>query len=48
MAASSRLFLFCAKIQMKKKTEVMELANYPQYNYQPQPMGYQPQMQPMY
>lgn len=26
----------------------MELANYPQYSYQPQPMGYQPQMQPMY
>lgn len=24
------------------------MANYPQYNYQPQPMGYQPQMQPMY
>lgn len=28
--------------------EVMRLANYPQYNYQPQQMGYQPQMQPMY
>lgn len=24
------------------------MANYPQYNYQPQQMGYQPQMQPMY
>lgn len=24
------------------------MANYPQYNYQPQPVGYQPQMQPMY
>lgn len=26
----------------------MRLANYPQYNYQPQPMGYAPQMQPVY
>lgn len=24
------------------------MANYPQYQYQPQQMGYQPQMQPMY
>lgn len=24
------------------------MANYPQYNYQPQPMGYAPQMQPVY
>lgn len=26
----------------------MRLANYPQYTYQPQQMGYQTQMQPMY
>jgi hypothetical protein len=38
----------CDAKRGRPKTEVMRLANYPQYNYQPQPMGYQPQMQPMY
>lgn len=28
--------------------EVISTANYPMYQYQPQQMGYQPQMQPMY
>lgn len=44
MIASSRLFLFCGKIFV----EVMRLANFPQYNYQPQQMAYVPNVYPQY